>query len=45
VRDGAPAALLERDAGVEEPVGDVIQHGGVLGQEELLEDEANPGGA
>ena len=38
------AALFERDAGVEEPVGDVVQHGGVLGQEELLEDEPDPGG-
>ena len=32
------------DAGVEEPVGDVVQHGGVLGKEELLEDEPDPGG-
>ena len=42
---GALAALLEGDAGVEEPVGHVVQHGGVLGQEELLEDEPDPGGA
>ena len=42
--EGALAALLEGDAGVEEPVGDVVQHGGVLGQEELLEDEPDPGG-
>ena len=27
------------DAGVEQPVGDVLAHRGVLGQEELLEDE------
>jgi signal transduction histidine kinase len=37
-------ALCEGDAGVEEPVGHVVQHGGVLGQEELLEDEPDPGG-
>ena len=42
--EGALAALLEGDAGVEEPVGHVVQHGGVLGQEELLEDEPDPGG-
>ena len=42
--EGALAALREGDAGVEEPVGDVVQHGGVLGQEELLEDEPDPGG-
>ena len=41
---GALATLSERDAGVEEPVGDVIEHRGVLGQEELLEDESDPGG-
>ena len=43
--EGPLAALVEGDAGVEEPVGDVVQHGGVLGQEELLEDEPDPGGA
>ena len=42
--EGALAALLEGDAGVEEPVGHVVQHGGVLGQEELLEDEPDPSG-
>ena len=42
--EGALAALLEGDAGVEEPVGHVVQHRGVLGQEELLEDEPDPGG-
>src|SRR5438270_728556 len=36
--------LFEEDAGVEEPVGDVVEHGGVLGQEELLEDDPDPGG-
>ncbi len=40
----ALTALLERDAGVQETIGDVVQHGGVLGQEELLEDEPDPGG-
>ena len=40
----ALAALLEGDAGVEETIGNVVQHGGVLGQEELLEDEPDPGG-
>ena len=29
------------EAGVEQPVGDVLPHRGVLGQEELLEDEAD----
>jgi hypothetical protein len=29
-------------AGVEQPVGDVVEHGLVLGEEELLEDEADP---
>ena len=42
--EGPLAALLEGDAGVEEPVGHVVQHGGVFGQEELLEDEPDPGG-
>ena len=42
--EGALAALSEWDAGVEEPVGHVVQHGGVFGQEELLEDEPDPGG-
>ena len=34
-----------RDAGVEQPVGDVVERGLVLGQEELLEHEADPRGA
>ena len=38
---GAPVPLGGRDAGVEQPVGDVLAHRGVLGQEELLEDEAD----
>ncbi len=42
--EGALTALPEGDAGVEEPVGHVVQHGGVLGQEVLLEDEPDPGG-
>ena len=42
--EGALAALLEGDARVEEPVGHVVQHGGVLGQEELLEDEPDSRG-
>ena len=33
-----------RHPGVEQPVGDVVQHGGVLGEEELLEHEPDPGG-
>ena len=35
----APVPLGGGDAGVEQPVGDVLPHRGVLGQEELLEDE------
>ena len=35
----APVPLGGRDAGVEQPVGDVLARRGVLGQEELLEDE------
>ena len=42
--EGALATLPEGDAGVEQPVSHVVQHGGVLGQEELLEDEPDPGG-
>ena len=42
--EGALATLCEGDAGVEQPVGDVVEHGGVLGQEELLEDEPDPSG-
>jgi hypothetical protein len=37
----APIPLVGGDAGVEDPVGDVLAHRGVLGQEELLEDEAD----
>ena len=36
---GARVPLGGGDAGVEHPVGDVLAHRGVLGQEELLEDE------
>ena len=39
---GAPFGL--GDPGVEEPVGHVVEHALVLGQEELLEHEADPGG-
>src|SRR5919198_412062 len=35
----APVPLGGGDAGVEQPVGDVLPRGGVFGQEELLEDE------
>ena len=38
-------ALGHSDAGVEESFGDVLQGGGVLREEELLEDEPDPGGA
>ena len=38
---GARVALGGGGAGVEQPVGDVLAHRGVLGQEELLEDEAD----
>ena len=41
----APAAQSGRRARVEQAVGDVVQRGRVLGQEELLEDEADAGGA
>ena len=34
--------LPDRHAGVEQPVGDVVQQGGVLGEEELLEHEPHP---
>ena len=35
----APVPLGGGDAGVEQPVGDVLPHRGMFGQEELLEDE------
>ena len=38
---GAPVPLGGGDAGVEQPVGDVLPHRGMFGQEELLEDEAD----
>ena len=38
---GARVPLGGRGAGVEHPVGDVLAHRGVLGQEELLKDEAD----
>src|SRR5262249_61472488 len=34
--------LERRDAGVEQAVGDALEHARVLGEEELLEDEADP---
>ena len=40
--EGPLAALLEGDAGIEEPVGHVVQHSRVFGQEELLKDEPDP---
>ena len=40
--EGRLAAGSGPGSGVEEPVGDVLQDGGVLGEEELLEDEADP---
>ena len=42
---GLGAALGDADAGVEQAVGDVVQHGGVFGEEELLEHEPDAGGA
>jgi hypothetical protein len=42
----AAAASWRRSArgpGVQQPVGDVVQHGLVLGEEELLEHEPDPG--
>ena len=44
-RRGPLAPLGQADAGVQEPVGHVVQGGGVLGEEELLEHEADAGGA
>jgi hypothetical protein len=37
------AAPGQADPGIKEPVGHVVQHALVLGQEELLEHEADPG--
>ena len=42
--EGSGSPLGLGDPGVEEPVGHVVEHALVLGQEELLEDEADPGG-
>ena len=46
-RSSASAARCRRcgdpDPGVQQPVGHVVQHGGVLGEEGLLEHEADPG--
>ena len=48
-RASASAACSRRsrdgDAGVEQAVGDVLERGRVLGEEELLEDEPDPGRA
>ena len=38
-----PPPLVAADPGVQQPVGDVAQHGLMLGQEELLEYEPDPG--
>ena len=43
-RGGPLAAAGEACPGIQQPVGDVVQRAGVLGQEELLEHEADPGG-
>src|SRR5215469_15958666 len=43
--DGQPPPLVAADAGVKQPVGDVAQDGLVLGEEELLEHEPDPGSA
>ena len=42
--EGLVAPFGHGDPGVEEPVGHVVEHALVLGQEELLEHEADPGG-
>ena len=42
---GPGAALPDAGTGVEQAVGDVVQYGGVLGEEELLEHEPDAGGA
>ena len=42
---GPLPALGLTDAGVEESVGHVVEDGLVLGEEELLEHEADPGGS
>ena len=39
---GEQMTLVAPDAGVQQPVGHVRQHGLVLGEEELLEYEADP---
>ena len=39
IRESVP--LGRGDAGVKQPVGDVLPHRGMFGQEELLEDEPN----
>ena len=41
---GQPPPLGAADPGVEQPVGDVAEHGLVLGEEELLEHEPDPRG-
>ena len=41
-RGGRSAPLVAADPGVEQPVGHVVEHGLVLGKEELLEHEADP---
>ena len=37
------APLRDGGTGVQQPVGDVLERGRVLGEEELLEDESDPG--
>ena len=43
--DGQPPPRGAAGAGGQQPVGDVAQDGLVLGEEELLEHEPDPGGA
>src|SRR5262245_28319342 len=40
---GPPASHVGRRAGVEQPIGNVLERGRVLGEKELLEDEPDPG--
>src|SRR5262249_58620195 len=40
---GPSTPLARRQAGIEQPVCDVLERGCMLGEEELLEDEPDPG--
>ena len=40
---GSFPSLLHCNARIQQPVGDVLERGRVLGEEELLEHEADPG--